>query len=420
MGYMAPVLKEKFAKSKIIALHIEDGFPSVCEHEYCGKDVQDFLEKEVPETDAANIKIIEWRPSLNYYKEAYLNLLSQAADFIKRMDAGKRTTAAFGKKWFGNFFKNLGNVKQTLLYKPIPFPVIITGSGPSLEKTLPVIRKMQESSFIIAASSSVMALCSGGINPDIVITTDGGTWALRHIYPYFRSAIKSAFAANLCAALPSQCGAIPFLIINDGSYWQNVVLHALSLPSVIIPQRGTVTASAVELALVLSSANIYLAGMDLCVKDLRSHAKPYAFDHLLYDKASRFAPVYSQSFARSSQIHDGGSYDIYAAWFKKQFSVWPKRISYLDASAAQEREKKNIAGYFKAADVKDTDSFRDRGIKALLEGLKNREYADNLRAELGALLFPGEKDVPFEELAKEVLLAKEPQAGARGHGGKED
>jgi hypothetical protein len=190
--------------------------------------------------------------------------------------------------------------------------------------------------------------------------------------------------------------------MNDGSFWQNIVLHELSLPSVIVPQRGTVTASAVELALVLSSANIYLAGMDLSVKDLRSHARPYAFDHLLCDKADRFSPVYSQSFVRSSLLQDGGSYDIYAAWFKKQFSAWPKRIFYLDESAAKREEKKNIEDYFKAVGFKDTENFRDRGANALIAGLKNKEYADKLKAELLPLLFPGEKDVPDDEIEKAI------------------
>jgi hypothetical protein len=286
-------------------------------------------------------------------------------------------------------------------------PVIITGSGPGLEKAIPAIQKMQEECLIIAASSSLMALSHYGITADIVITTDGGCWALRHIYPFFRKSnygteCTASFAVSLCAALPSQCGGIPFLIMNDGSFWQSVILHELSIPSVIIPQKGTVTASAVELALALTSGNIFLAGMDLSVKDIRTHAKPYGFDHLLSNCAGRFTPVYSQSFTRSWQIQEGGSLDIYAAWFKKQLASWPKRIFSLGGShelfesalCTESAGSKNTREYLKAVSVKDHPAdFCKRAASALIAALKKGEYASNLKTELTPLLFPGEKNI---------------------------
>jgi hypothetical protein len=418
-GYLVTALREKFKNSKIIVLHIENSFPPLNVPTMHGtelSEVQDFLEREVPETEVANIKIIEWRPSLNFYKQAYVSLLSLVVEFIKRMDAGNRTTAAFGRKWVGNFFRNIGNVRKILLYRSMDMPVIITGSGPGLEKAVPVIQKIQEECLVIAASSSVMALSHYGITADIVITTDGGGWALRHIYPFFRKsncAAKSgaeygaSFAVNLCAALPSQCRSIPFLIMNDGSFWQSVILHELSIPSVIIQQKGTVTACAVELALTLTSGNIFLAGMDLSVKDIRTHARPYAFDHLLFDSGGRFTPVYSQSFTRSRQIQEGGSLDIYAAWFKKQLVSWPKRIFSLGGShevfenalCTEAVNRKNISGYFNAVDVKnDPADFRKRAACALIAALKNSDYAINLKTELALLLFAGEKNVTDRQI----------------------
>jgi len=195
--------------------------------------------------------------------------------------------------------------------------------------------------------------------------------------------------------------------MNDGSFWQNVILHELSIPSVIIAQKGTVTACAVELALALTSGNIYLAGLDLRVRDMRSHVRPYAFDHLLYDRASRFTPVYSQSFIRSNLIQEGGSFDIYAAWFKKQLASWPKRIFSLgggnevfeDALCEEKAGKKNTREYFKAQSVKDdTANFRKRSAAALIAALKNGEYAENLKKELTPLLFPNDKDVTEQQL----------------------
>ena len=415
LGYLVPVLREKFKQSRIIALHVDSSFPQIGVPAWRCTDtlsVQDFLERELPETDASRIRIIEWRPSLNYYGEAYLNLLSQVVEFIKRVDAGQRTTNAFGRRWVRNFFKNVGNLQKAVLYRETEIPVIVTGSGPGLETAIPVIRQLQESCLVMAASSSITALERGGITADIAVATDGGAWALQHIYPYFRGSERAlAFASSLFAALPSQCGSIPNLVMNDGSFWQSIVLHELGIPSVIIPQKGTVAASAVELALLLSSGNIYLAGMDFSVRDIRTHARPYGFDHLSWGSASRFSPVYSQSFIRSGLIQKGGSYGVYASWFKNRLSAWPKRIFTLgnnhtifeNTGSPKPAGKKDKSDYFKAVQLdNDPAAFRKKGAASLLKAMETPGYAAKVKAELTPLLFPGENEVPDRELRRAI------------------
>jgi hypothetical protein len=412
---MIPVLRGKFKDSKIIVLHVDKSFP-VKEipalYSTEPAQVQAFLENELAEIDASMIKIIEWRPSMNCYKEEYVKLLSQTVEFIKRNEAEKRTTAVFGRRWVSNFFKNLKIINQAVLYKTADVPVIITGSGPGLETAIPVIKKIQDNCIIIAASSSVMALSKNGISAGIVIATDGGSWALQHIYPLFRTGAGGGFlAANLCAALPSQCGGRPFLLLNDGSLWQNVILHELALPSVIIPQRGTVTASAVELALVLTSGGVFLAGTDLSVKDIRTHVRPYGFDYLFSCSADRFSPIYSKSFFRSALMREGGSMGIYPAWFKNQLALWPKRVFSLgggsevfENAVPPEQKNKTTGGLFKPVNVKgNPDQFCERALSALRYAMKNPEYSRKIKNELSPLLFPGKKEVTEKEIETALL-----------------
>jgi len=370
------------------------------------------LETHIQNINIDSIRVIEWRPSLNYYKEAYVKLLSSAAAFLKRADAEKRTTAVFGKRWVKNFFKNIVNIKHTLLYRQMEIPVIITGSGPTLENALPIIQKARNNCLIIAASSSVLALSSAGIKADMVIATDGGCWALKHIYPFYRNYKNSNsgfLAVNLCAALPSQCADTAQLIINDGSFWQSIVLHELNLPSVIIPQRGTVTATAVELAMLLSSGNIYLAGLDFSVNGIRTHARPYSFDNLFYGIANRFIPFYSQSYTRATLLHKGGSMGIYESWFKEQLAKWPKRIFSIGGNKIFENGEpsarsnlKNTEGFFSVVSHEDSNNFCEKGIQALLNAIKQSEYSQNLKQELNSLLFPGENKVTERELEKAI------------------
>ena len=419
LGYLVHALKNSRPEGKAVILHADSCFrqTDICPgvpawYPDSGTGVQEFLENEIPDT--GSIQIIEWKHSVRVFGDVYLNLVRESTDFIKRAAASRRTSAAFGKRWVRNFFRNLIILNNTLLYKTTDMPVLITGSGPSLEATLPKILECREGLFIIAASSSLPALASGGINPDMVISTDGGGWALLHLHACFRESPaflpqSKKLAIALTAAIPSQCSALSVLPISDGSLWQSMALNAVGVPSVYIPQRGTVTASALELAMVLSNGNIFLAGMDLSVNGIRSHARPYGFDHLFFGGASRFRPVYSQLFSRSSDIKAGGSHDVYAAWFNSRLASWPKRIFSIGSSHAAFENRlpesstgggKNHDGIFKVISVKGpADNRRKLALDTLIAALCNPQYSTTLAGELAPLLFPSQTNVTEGEIA---------------------
>ncbi|MDR1586126.1 MAG: DUF115 domain-containing protein [Treponema sp.] len=416
LGYLIPLLKKRHPGAVIVALHADPAFRTPSSETVrlgipawwpdSGLSVQQFLEEEIPDTEASSIRIIEWRPSLRVYGEDYLSIFSETVDFIKRSDANVRTGRNFGRRWLKNFFKNISLIRTALLFRPAALPVVITGSGPGLEDSFPLILEMREKAFILSSSSSLSALEARGLRPDLVISTDGGAWAPLHLFACVRDPAGGAaagphlLAINPCAAIPSQCAAFPLLVLNDGSLWQSLILRELGIPSLVIPQRGTVTASAVELALNLSAGNIYLAGMDLSVRDIRSHARPYGFDHLLYEKASRLNPVYSQAYTRSNNIRGGKSYEVYAAWFKSRIETLPNRIFPLGgnhpvfgnpkAEAALRRDApapvSRTEFQFREFPLKPGRAAIDLALGALDRAFEDPRFSGILRKELSPLL----------------------------------
>jgi hypothetical protein len=439
LGYLVPALQKKYPASKIIALHADPVFkPAGGEGTIPawfpgdGPGIQQFLENEIPDVEAQYIRVIEWRPGLRVYGEKYLWLLSEAVDFIKRIDANKRTARGFGQRWIKNFFKNLGLLRVLLGPKPFAGPLVITGSGPGLEEALPIIQGLKNDGplFTLAAASSVKALAQGGINPDLIISTDGGSWALLHLHECFRrwAAPPAPLAANLCAALPSQCSSLPIMVLNDGSLWQSLVFRTLGIPSIRIPQRGTVSASALDLALLLCGGNIFIAGMDLAARDIRTHARPYGFDPLFWGTASRFAPFYSRIFCRAGAINRGGSQGIYAAWFQRQLAGWPGRVysmgnnnpvfqalnpwDHPGRGLCTRREERFPAGeFFGAPAAVPAGINAGRGAAILAEALTTAPAAEALAAELAPLLFPNEKNVSAGALAEEIRAIARPYSG---------
>ncbi|MDR1210786.1 MAG: DUF115 domain-containing protein, partial [Spirochaetaceae bacterium] len=235
--------------------------------------------------------------------------------------------------------------KKVLGFTPGDCPVLITGSGPDLEASFPALKEAVETqrAFLLASSSSVPALLSAGITPSLTITSDGGNWTRCHILDGLRLTSSRAagnsaagisgsadsveapagqpkgplFAAAFNAALPSQCAGYPVLFIGDGSREAGELLSGL--PHLTLPQRGTVTACALDLALLLSSGPLYFAGMDLKPKDIQSHARPYALDAYVAAGTKRLDPYYSRSWERVEKSKRLNPLGIYAAWFREQF-----------------------------------------------------------------------------------------------------
>jgi hypothetical protein len=246
----------------------------------------------------------------------------------------------------------------------------------------------------------------------MVITSDGGGWALLHLYEYFRPAGAAPLpplAVSLFAALPSQCAAVPVLPLSDGSLWQSLVLRGLGVPFLPLPQRGTVAAAALDLALFLTAGEVYAAGLDLATDGPRCHAAPYAFDRLEGNAACRLAPRCSLAFTRARAAAEGGSLAVYAGWFAAQLPAWPRRVRFLEGShpVFASRAVKDIAAAPGQArpsgtTVSPAAATASQAAALLAGALKNPALASQLTAELRPLLFPGNAAASAEDLAGEI------------------
>jgi hypothetical protein len=424
LGYIIPVLRRLFPRAKIAALHVSDFFArspgeaaegASAWSPGSGLSPGEFLEKEIPDAGIGALKIVEWRPALAAYGAAYKDLLEGAVSFLRRADANARTVRGFGRRWFRNFFRNLSFLRVFFRVIPGPLPWIITGAGPGLEEALPAIAAMRrEGAAVLAAASSFPALAAGGIQPDLVISADGGGWARFHLWEAVRRSAGRPFflAAPLTAALPCQCHGFPVLPLSDGSLWQEAVLEKLGIPRLVFPQRGTVTASALDLALHCTKGGVFLAGMDLANEDIKTHARPYALDRFRDEGATRLKPRYSRAFVRAGQISASGSHRVYAEWFGGQLAAYPGRVRSLGKNnpvfdALPSGAENPDAARRKARLRIETGALpkpaRPEEATRVLTGLLGTDGPSRaLLGELGPLLLPGGEDPSPEGLIKEI------------------
>jgi hypothetical protein len=442
LGYLASALEKQYPFSNVLILHCSAFFsgenlysshPEITQNTapnwnpLCAESLEDFLDSHIASADAAEIRLIEWKPSVNAYGRNCAELAQRTVEYIRRVSAGKKTVRQFGRRWLKNALKNL-----TLFGNPVEYgagddPVLVCAAGPGLEDSLPAIAAWKQSArppLLIAVSSAVNALLFRNIIPDIIVTTDGGPWALFHLFESIRAfnttGKKPVLAAALSAALPSQAEDWPILILSDGSLWQEFLLRSCNLPFARFPQRGTVSATALDLALFLSGASaVYLAGLDFSHRDIKTHARPYAFEALLETSSSRYKPFYSLVFERERSIHNSGSLGIYETWFKthiqslsdRLFTLTPSALNIPTATPLREctlplKDNAVSAAKEKAAYCvkKTVPPDRAKNIKLLQEVLANPLTAQQAEKELGELL---STDTVHKKGAVSAIIEKE-------------
>ncbi|MCX7656582.1 MAG: DUF115 domain-containing protein [Treponemataceae bacterium] len=336
LGYLIEALIKEKTNPSIIVIHVSP----LCEkhnpyrtsypvwspaHE---ERLFSFLERHVPE--GTNICLIEWPAAEKAYGSAYRAIKQTILAFIHQEQANKRTFQNFGKRWLKNFLINLKLLTVPLWFERGDQPLILCGAGPSLENTFPLIQRAltKSSCGILSVSSATASLTTHQIFPSLVLTTDGGFWARYHGFEVIRST-TCPLCMYLGAQIPSPLNERPWLLCTDGSLWQGQFLEALKLPFLHLPQRGTVSATALDVALQLTEGYLYLTGFDMGFQDIQSHARPYSLNTLLELRQNRCMPFYSSLWERTHMLQQGGAFQLYASWFKEHLEQYPERVQYL-------------------------------------------------------------------------------------------
>ena len=432
LGYCIPFIKEIFTNSKLLVIHVSDYYSTssnTFDKEAHGVwypsqtvDLIHFLEKEIPEGSVC--QLLEWRPAATAYGKQYGDLLALISQFLEREAANIRTTAGFGKRWLKNSIRNLNLVQKPLYFTPGSIPVVVTGAGPGLETAIPLILKaVREGPLcIVAAASSVPALLAHTIMPTLSVATDGGTWAGFHLVDQFRTGLSRTgkdqgasipLAFNLTAKTISQAAQVPQIIISDGSIWQNSLLEHYGIPFLQLPQRGTVSATIIDMALLLTDGPIYMAGIDLASRDIQTHVRPYGLDFYNLERENHLSPLYSLQFERHRMISDSKALAIYANWFESYFADKMHRIRVLGNRHSLFPEllvsdqitwEKTIEPSFYGTKKKQSAITTEKSVSILLNELRNNRAKNSVQQELSYLLKGNRNALSVPEI--ESLLYK--------------
>ncbi|MCG8453067.1 MAG: DUF115 domain-containing protein [Spirochaetales bacterium] len=327
LGYLDQEIVTQAPHCRILAMHL---------HPVCAQNVihhspqverwspqtsesaASFLANRITERDVQGLQSIEWPASAGLWPDEARIIHHALVAIIRRLSGNITTTAAFGLRWIENSLRNFSQTSLLIQPEKIHSPVVVTASGPSLEKVLPHILRHRSRSQLWALPSSLPALMREGLTPDLVIATDPGTWARWH-HRHLTPEIPVAMPFN---AAPLPPGNHQILTIHQGGWEEQSLLPPL-WPKVALPALGTVAATAVALWKQIVEGPLFLAGLDLSWNGLSSHVRPHSFDGWLSTFESRTTPRLTLQWERAQQFapeqknkkRTGAALRTYADWF---------------------------------------------------------------------------------------------------------
>lgn len=330
LSYCLKNLKERFPNSNIFAIRFIKNIKNA-EPDYTFKKEFYFENESGLKTELfnyfgegglLNTFFVSWPGSTKVFSEQNEKTWAVIKELLKDCQRILATRQFFAGRWIKNQIKFFLNLSNTIQLNKIDIPVLICASGPGLKNCIPEIKKMQDSFFIIACSSAIKPLLYNRIKPDLCISTDGGFWAKKHLYCLLDHNIPLAVTPE--AAVPEKLFLKDIVPLSYDDDFTKNIFEKENIMYSKAKQNGTISGTAVELALSITDKKIYAAGLDLEAGIGFSHTQPNSLELNSCIKDNKLKNIDTRTF---SQGLESRSLEMYRAWFTEKSEEFSKRVS---------------------------------------------------------------------------------------------
>ncbi len=304
LGYLVNAVKVKSPGTRIITVYYshllyEQAFShgTLFWHDRLNISLPDFLKNNIGELDTEGLITIEWPPCARAFSvlSNYVNRV--VYQFISELTGNLRTTLYSGKRWIKNTFNNFLHHVPDFKLNPdrTHTPVIIAASGPSLRKTAVMLKNFRNRYILLALPSSLLFLDSINLKPDLTVVTDPGFYSFYHCANCNNTGLRIVMPFSAPTGMHNLRHHVSFFC--QPYFFEHEIVKESGLEFMNIVPKGTVAATALELALNLTDREIIFAGLDLCYFDIKSHVQPNSLDLFYYSSSNRYHPLYSEIFS---------------------------------------------------------------------------------------------------------------------------
>jgi hypothetical protein len=243
--------------------------------------------------NAPTVRVFELTDVTDDDRAFYGELLLQVRRRIRTKVFNLGTLVQHGCRWQHNTLLNLpallANPGVNALEGMFPGrPALVVAAGPSLNESLEFLRESARGFVILATGTALRPLRKAGIRPDLVVAVD----ASPKVAQQFETDCADLYLACASMACPDILGKMKGLFsghvnANPVGLW----VSTLQPPKGQILGAGTVSATALDLAVRMGCNPVLAVGLDLCMAgDGTTHARDTMY-HGVRRSAESLYPV---------------------------------------------------------------------------------------------------------------------------------
>ncbi|EKD27137.1 MAG: hypothetical protein ACD_79C00859G0002 [uncultured bacterium] len=288
----------------------------------------------------ANIKVIIHEASFSLIPQEF-NWIQNALELIK---FEKRADSYF----LDDMKINLKNNISTVLNSPginqlknifLNKPVIFAGAGPSLDKAIPSIYKLQDNAFIVCVDTAVIPLNQNKIRPDLIVSVDPQDKSLEDFVKYEDLDVPIIILPTTSKEVVSKTKARKITAIQTGSWVSDFFEHRLDFMGLTFG-GSSVSVIGADIVLNHTKGPVIFAGMDFSFPEL----KPYANYSPEFNKwHNKTGPYYTLEMVAIENIYSKKIVNI-ESFFGVNLLTFQSMYSYL-------RSLEAIVDFHKRTDV---------------------------------------------------------------------
>lgn len=306
-------------------------------HPMSGTDPAAFLSSALDEIETSSLTVLEWPPSASCFSDEANQVRSAVTEVVRRHQASLLTEGANGRRWFSNLVRNFSSLVRPVAPQPDKSnrvsACVIATAGPSLEEGLETINPVRSGFSLWVTGSALDAVLARGLEPNLIISTDAAVYASE----YLRAAVVDrGRCCPIAAPLTASRGigdTAPVWPLSHGDPVESMFYEHLSIGPTSVPAHGTVTGTAIHLALAFQQWPVVVTGMDFAWHGSRSHARPHVSETYRALAGSRITPPLTALYRQSVDMVElpdawrvSRALQVYARWFERMTSGAGRRI----------------------------------------------------------------------------------------------
>lgn len=248
------------------------------------------------------------------------------------------TTIYWDLTWGKNTMENLPQVLASypgkrLFDKFRGVPCVIVSAGPSLDRNADALHAVLGRALVIAVGTALKALRFHGVNPNLIVSYDGGEGNYRHFQGECYDDIPLVYDPMIYPAIPREHGGKKWIIETTSNPFMRWLREPLGSPGVVA-SGGSVATVALDLAVRMGCNPLILVGQDLAFREGHTHARGTVYEDRQIEESSFGA---SPQYMRVPAV-DGGTvwtsraWYGFLTWFERYIAAAPSHLRFIDAT----------------------------------------------------------------------------------------